>query len=32
MEKIETGFIVIDRITEGFKPSELVVIAGRPGM
>ena len=32
MEKIETGFIAIDRITKGFKPSELVVIAGRPGM
>jgi replicative DNA helicase len=29
---IRTGFSAIDDITGGFKPSELVVIAGRPGM
>ena len=32
MDTIKTGFFAIDRITGGFKPSELVVIAGRPGM
>lgn len=34
MEKnvIRTGFSSIDDITGGFKPSELVIIAGRPGM
>ena len=32
MDTIKTGFFAIDRITGGLKPSELVVIAGRPGM
>ena len=32
MDTIKTGFFAIDSITGGFKPSELVVIAGRPGM
>lgn len=31
-DAIRTGFSAIDDITGGFKPSELVVIAGRPGM
>ena len=32
MDTIKTGFFAIDSITGGFKPSELVVIAGRRGM
>ena len=29
---VPTGFIDLDRITAGFQPSELIVIAGRPSM
>lgn len=28
---IPTGFAALDEVTHGFKPSELTVIAGRPG-
>ena len=29
---VPTGFIDLDRITAGFQPSDLIVIAGRPSM
>jgi replicative DNA helicase len=29
---ISTGFIDLDRMTDGFQPSNLIVIAARPGM
>ena len=32
IDTIKTGFFAIDEMTGGFKPSDLVVIAGRPGM
>ena len=32
MDIIKTGFSVIDGVIGGFNASELVVIAGRPGM
>ena len=28
MDTIKTGFLAIDKVIGGFKPSELVVIAG----
>ena len=32
MDTIKTGFFAIDKMIGGFMPSDLVVIAGRPGM
>ena len=32
MDTIKTGFLAIDKVIGGFKPSELVVIAGERGM
>jgi len=29
---IPTGFVQLDRLTSGFQPSDLIVIAGRPSM
>jgi len=29
---VETGFTELDRLTSGFQPSDLVIIAGRPSM
>jgi len=29
---IETGFIKLDQITQGWQPSDLIIIAGRTGM
>jgi replicative DNA helicase len=29
---IETGYQLVDEITGGFKPGQLIIIAGRPGM
>jgi len=29
---VPTGFLDLDRLTSGFQPSELIVIAARPGM
>ncbi len=29
---VPTGFVELDRLTSGFQPSDLVVIAGRPSM
>lgn len=29
---VPSGFTDLDRLTSGFKPGELVVVAGRPGM
>lgn len=29
---IPSGFSELDRLTEGFQPSDLIVLAGRPGM
>ncbi len=29
---VETGFVDLDRMTSGFQPSDLIIIAGRPSM
>ncbi len=29
---IPTGFVALDRVTSGFQPSDLIIVAGRPGM
>jgi len=29
---IETGYLLVDEITGGFKPGQLIIVAGRPGM
>ena len=29
---LETGFTDLDRLTSGFQPSDLIIIAGRPSM
>ena len=29
---VPTGFVELDRLTSGFQPSDLVIIAGRPSM
>ena len=29
---VPTGFLDLDRLTNGFKPSDLVIVAGRPSM
>jgi replicative DNA helicase len=29
---VPTGFIELDRLTSGFQPSDLIIIAGRPSM
>jgi replicative DNA helicase len=29
---VETGFVDLDRMTAGFQPSDLIIIAGRPSM
>jgi len=29
---VPTGYVDLDRLTAGFQPSDLIVIAGRPGM
>ncbi|MDM8174773.1 replicative DNA helicase [Olivibacter sp. 47] len=29
---ITTGFVDVDRITGGWQPSDLIIVAGRPGM
>ncbi|MBN1962857.1 MAG: replicative DNA helicase [Deltaproteobacteria bacterium] len=29
---IPTGFVDLDRVTSGFQPSDLIIIAGRPSM
>lgn len=29
---LETGFVKLDRVTSGFQPSDLIIIAGRPSM
>ena len=31
-EKVLTGFKELDKLTSGFKPGQLIVIGGRPGM
>ncbi len=29
---VPSGFVSLDRVTSGFQPSDLIIVAGRPGM